>query len=221
MSRKPAFFQPQISPDTPLDLTRTLREISNQVNLLHNRLTDQENTVNGKLGKSPTDMGSLVEFVRSKLQATGSHPLSIAGLPGLTAQAQKALAPTVSASGAAVEGQLAIINGVLSVYRSRAWVPVTGITGGGAVVDTHDSRTGYTPTQYANGSFYFETDRTSLYVNVDSTWTYAAGTMLAAAAAIPTDLSTPDIGFSFFSTDTQQQSFWTGSAWLSLAAFWG
>jgi hypothetical protein len=86
-------------------------------------------------------------------------------------------------------------------------VPVAGIFYG-----THANR--INKPALADGSLYFETDRTVLYQQEASGWVYADGAMRGAWAAMPTDLNTGDKGFIFSDTVNSLHSWqWTGSAW--------
>ena len=86
-------------------------------------------------------------------------------------------------------------------------------------VDTHANRlASYPATKYAVGSFFYETDRTTLYqvqvVGTGNQWIWIGGQMSAALASIPTDLGMSDAGFLYFeNAKYYHQAQWTGSAW--------
>lgn len=70
----------------------------------------------------------------------------------------------------------------------------------------------------AAGTFYYETDRTVLYIAATFSgavaWAYVAGTFAATYASRPADLGTRDAGFQFVSTDTNVYEQWSGAAWV-------
>lgn len=89
---------------------------------------------------------------------------------------------------------------------------------GSVLEDTHANRlTLYSPTTYAIGTMFFETDRTVLYIVYNSSgtlvWRYSSGQYASTFANRPADLGTNDAGFLFYSTDTTTLYIWTGAAW--------
>lgn len=70
------------------------------------------------------------------------------------------------------------------------------------------------------GTFWWETDRTILYLGVPSgqatVWTYAAGAMFATFANRPTDLAANDAGFLLEVSDHLHLCRWSGTAWVIL-----
>jgi hypothetical protein len=80
-------------------------------------------------------------------------------------------------------------------------------------VGTHAIRVGTSAAK--DGSLFYETDRTVLYVSVSGVWKYCAGAMAGTLSPDqkPTDLGADDVGFLFDSTDYLHTYRWSGSAW--------
>jgi hypothetical protein len=66
---------------------------------------------------------------------------------------------------------------------------------------------------YPNGTLFWETDRTALYVVLVGQWVYAAGVMATAQATLPGGLGSGDAGFLAYVTDYAHLLRWNGSAW--------
>jgi len=122
---------------------------------------------------------------------------------------------------------------VKNVWLGTPVRPITGIdipatTSGiiSAIIDTHALRlSDYLPSAYDVGSFYYETDRTSLYqvqsVGGTNAWVWIDGEMRSGFPSRPADLSTNDSGFLFRSTTSNALYLyrWDGSAWAVVNEF--
>src|SRR6185312_12553768 len=64
------------------------------------------------------------------------------------------------------------------------------------VKGTHASRKNILASSYVDGSVFFESDRSLLYMAISGAWQYFAGTLLSPQATLPdaTDLGLPDAG---------------------------
>lgn len=84
---------------------------------------------------------------------------------------------------------------------------------------THAARLTQLTGDLAEGTLYFETDRTVVYqlrkLSNVLTWVWVAGAMSGLLAARPADLGTNDTGFIFNSTDALDYR-WSGAAWVAL-----
>ena len=85
-----------------------------------------------------------------------------------------------------------------------------------SIVNTHSNRiANYPASNYDIGSWYYETDRTSLYqvhsVAGVNQWVWIGGQMSDTFANRPSDLGANDSGFLFYSTNTFYTFRWTGS----------
>jgi hypothetical protein len=72
----------------------------------------------------------------------------------------------------------------------------------------------------ADGSLWFETDRT-VYYQYESTvgaWVWTTGTMFALIASRPADLGINDVGFLFQDTTPGSLYRWSGSGWVALSS---
>lgn len=92
----------------------------------------------------------------------------------------------------------------------------SSLTGAVVIQNTHVNKVLYPPANYALGSFYWETDRTVLYMNqtvkAANTWVYITGTMRGLLAELPSDLGNDDAGFLFEVTDYAHVLVWR-SGW--------
>lgn len=162
--------------------------------------------------------------IQKALQANGSAPLNVTSLVGVLSQPQQAGAPTVSSlpvynSPLAQGGSLVIFNGLLYYYNQAnlpgVWTTVasSGILAQG----THAARitTPYTPpTNYPDGSLFYETDRTLLYVTRGGVWHYLEGVFSTSYASIAgLGLGTTDSGLRLFVNDYDHELKWAGSLW--------
>lgn len=115
------------------------------------------------------------------------------------------------------------------IISGRFPLPATAIAPGSAafVEKTHAERitSSFQAGSYPIGAGFWETDRTVMYLVVDSggvrIWQYAGGHMKDALSNRPTDLGADDAGFRFVSTDTSQATAytWNGSAWVTIGGF--
>ena len=201
----------------PIDTLRSLHRLEAQTNEINNRLDGHDKELQDKLGKSNQDMLGVAAFVRGQLQAGGKVPLSITGLGGLAAQPQFAAVPQYSElpALAKAEGALSVSNGQLyyfqgasSVSSTPQWVPLnTNLV----IFSTHADRANHVAS--TADDFYYETDRTVLYLANGNEWVYVAGTMLDVVANQPVDLGGADAGFQFLGTDDHTLYLWDGAAW--------
>ncbi len=88
----------------------------------------------------------------------------------------------------------------------------------GVLVGTHSERIStYNPLNYDLGQMFYETDRTTFYINRvvsgSKVWRWAAGMYFDVLANLPVDLSTNDAGFLLSVTDYSHTLRWTGSGW--------
>ena len=93
------------------------------------------------------------------------------------------------------------------------------------IQDSHANRINYPAGQYANGSMYWETDRTVMYMAFGGVWIYRWGMYSQALGYVPLDLGAADNGFLFEVTQGVGSVFyyhtfrWNGSApfsWVPL-----
>lgn len=210
-STKPAL---SIDSSIPAEIQRALRRVESLVTSTQTKVETQQGELSGKYDSS--HIGDIASMVRDRLQATGSHPLSITSLGGVAAQPQYAAAPAYTQLPTVAKGQgaLAVLNGQLYRYGGGTVSTWSALTGAATFVDSHANRVNYPPANYATGTMYFETDRHSVYVILAGVWTFAVGLMSGIAASRPVGLATADTGFLYFSTDTSTESLWTGAAWL-------
>lgn len=84
-----------------------------------------------------------------------------------------------------------------------------------SMIGTHAQRVA---TPAAIGSFFYETDRTVLYIGILSgnaaIWRYESGVMRDTLANQPPDLGTNDDGFLFNVSDYKHIARWTGPVWV-------
>lgn len=163
-------------------------------------------------------------FLRNELQANGQAPLNVTNLVGKLAQPQLAGVPQVSALPAynnplAQDGALVRFNGLLYFFDQSVdpgvWKPVAGV--GVFLVGTHAQRISATytpPTFYPNGSIFYETDRTLLYISNGGFWEYLSGVFditFAAIAALTATLTVHDVNLRLFVTDYDHGLKWLGT----------
>lgn len=79
--------------------------------------------------------------------------------------------------------------------------------------DSHANRASYAANVFANGTTFWETDRTVYYVVVSAAWKYSTGIMATTQAGLPADLGLNDAGFLAFVTDYGHLLRWSGTAW--------
>jgi hypothetical protein len=82
-----------------------------------------------------------------------------------------------------------------------------------SIVGTHLERGSYDPLHIANGSLFYETDRTTFYQVQNGIWIWVNGLFIEELANIPTDLGADDEGFLFYASDYAHTWRWDGSAW--------
>lgn len=84
-----------------------------------------------------------------------------------------------------------------------------------SVVGPHAARLLSNPASYADGSFWYESDRGLLYEMLPAagTWVYLAGTTSGTLANLPTGLNKNDAGLLYNATDYARVFQWSGSAW--------
>lgn len=169
------------------------------------------------------------ESVAAALEAGGSSPLNVTGLPGKLAEPQHAAVPTVSSlpileDPLSQDGALVNYNDIL--YRFQAdvepgeWLPQGAVAV--LIKDTHANRIDpnkYPATKYPLNSVFYESDRRVYYhvvlVNGVKTWVLLPdlGVMRDVLANKPTDLGANDVGFLFHATDYNHIWRWYGSGW--------
>lgn len=79
---------------------------------------------------------------------------------------------------------------------------------------THAVRLQILPSQYADGSEFYETDRGVWYSAIGNAWTYKAGTMRNSRFALPNDLGPNDAGFLFYMQEFAHSLMWAGTGWV-------
>ena len=79
---------------------------------------------------------------------------------------------------------------------------------------THATRLQIFPTQYADGSEFYETDRGVWYSAVGNAWIYKTGIMRQSILAIPLDLGPNDAGFLFYVNEYAHTLMWMGTGWI-------
>ena len=99
---------------------------------------------------------------------------------------------------------------VLNITNATG-TPGTATGAGVTFAGTHATRGA--ASAHPNGTLYFETDRTVLYVVLSAQWVYVAGIMATAQATLPTDLGAGDAGFLVNVTDYAHLLEWGGAAW--------
>jgi hypothetical protein len=90
---------------------------------------------------------------------------------------------------------------------------------GTVLEDTHANRLAlYPASTTATGTLFWETDRTVLYIVIESagvrSWQYSAGMFSAAFASRPTDLGTGDANFLMWVSTYNHIMKWVGNAWV-------
>ena len=94
---------------------------------------------------------------------------------------------------------------------------------GTIIVDTHANRLAiYNLNSYPVGTLFYETDRTVIYVIINSSgtlvWLFVAGSGpmrgTLSPDTKPTDIGANDVNFRFYSTDYGNEYRWDGSVWL-------
>ena len=87
---------------------------------------------------------------------------------------------------------------------------------GGVLIGTHAQRITQSPATLPNGTPFYETDRTALYLVMTAQWwlmsNMAFGVTLSPDTK-PSDLTARDSGFLIRSTDFDRQYRWSGTAW--------
>jgi hypothetical protein len=218
-SKPPA---PNLSPTIPVEVSQALQSVHSRVTDLTAQVGQQQTDIKGKLSSSLKDMLSVSAFVNTQLRSTGANPLSITALQGQASQPQLAKVPGYSVlPGNAQPGQIVQMNNQLYVFGTSGATGTLGVWGSvggsGTLVDTHANRLAiYPAAKYQLGTLFYETDRTVLYVNSSSVWTFAAGLNENVFASRPTGLGVADASFLFLATDTSTLYAWTGTAWLTI-----
>lgn len=218
-SKPPA---PNLSSAIPADVSQALQDTHSRVTDLTAQVSQQKEDIKGKLSSSLKDMLSVSSFVNTQLRSTGSSPLSISGLQGQASQPQLAKVPVYSTlPGNIAPGTLVSMNGQIYVFGTSGATGTLGqwgaLGGSGTLLDTHANRLAiYPASKYQLGTLFYETDRTVLYVNSSSVWTFAAGLYEAVFASRPAGLAAADTSFLFLATDTSTLYAWSGSAWLTI-----
>lgn len=218
-SKPPA---PNLSPTIPVEVSQALQSVHSRVTDLTAQVGQQQADIKGKLSSSLKDMLSVSAFVNTQLRSTGANPLSISALQGQASQPQLAKVPGYSVlPGNAQPGQIVQMNNQLYVFGTSGATGTLGVWGSvggsGTLVDTHANRLAiYPAAKYQLGTLFYETDRTVLYVNSSSVWTFAAGLNENVFASRPTGLGVADASFLFLATDTSTLYAWTGTAWLTI-----
>lgn len=98
--------------------------------------------------------------------------------------------------------------------KTYEWVgPQLGVNFTG----THAQRLALDLTYYAQGLYFAETDRQSIYVIIDVlgvlSWKYVTGFYEADISARPSDLGLESTGFRFKDSTAQRTYYWTGTVW--------
>ncbi len=103
-----------------------------------------------------------------------------------------------------------------SISGGGGSAPATSVV---SLVGLHSDRIASFPaSKHSPGSFFYETDRTTLYEcqisGAANAWVWIGGQMQDAIGNIPTDLGVSDEGFLFFENVTFfHQVLWSGAAW--------
>ena len=118
-------------------------------------------------------------------------------------------APTAATIAHSVAQKIATST-VLNITNATG-TSATATGSGTAYATTHASRPA--ASSYPNGTLYWETDRTVLYMALTGRWVYVAGMMSATQATLPVDLGSGDAGFLVNVTDYAHQLQWNGAAW--------
>jgi len=117
-------------------------------------------------------------------------------------------------------GQQVIMGGVLYQWVGSTqyagivgfWEPV--VSPAPALQDTHANRlANYPAANYAEGTTFFETDRTVVYIIQSGAWVFWSGAMAGQLADLPNDLGGGDAGFHFQCLDFKHLYKWAGSTW--------
>lgn len=166
--------------------------------------------------------------VREKIQSSGPAPLNVTGLVGQLAQPQYAYVPDVEdlpnvlLDPLSQDRLLIVKNRQLYVFDAAVEPGRWEIVGLTVFQDTHAQRLtnpDYDPEELAEGTMFWETDRTVLYmvrtVNGTKVWQYRLGRMRGSFSPDerPTDLGANDTGFLFHASDLGRTFRWSGTAW--------
>lgn len=215
--------QPNLQGDVSQKTDEYLRQVTNAISSLQVRAAKIEQS--GYITKSQAQTLYNPGAVSKSLQADGTAPLSITGLPGRAAEPQNAAAPTVSSLPAygnplAQDGALVSFNGVVYRYNGLTspgqWLAI----GAAAVltINTHAYRLAHASTTLPLNTLFYESDRTVFYA-AEAFWVYLSGVMVGGIATRPADLGTHDVGFLFLSNDAGVAAVlyrWSGIAWASV-----
>lgn len=81
------------------------------------------------------------------------------------------------------------------------------------ISSSHATRSSIQANQYADGSDFYETDRTVFYKAIGGSWIWQSGIYQVTQANIPTDLGANDNGFLLYVTDYAHLLQWNGNSW--------
>lgn len=81
------------------------------------------------------------------------------------------------------------------------------------ISSAHATRQSIPANQYADGSDFYETDRTVYYKAITGNWKYASGICQVTQDSIPTDLGANDAGFLVYVADYAHLLIWNGNSW--------
>lgn len=163
-----------------------------------------------------------VEKIVREIEARGSHTLNVQGLSGQLSEPQKAkitvvqALPDVISDPLSQEGTLIAFGGLIYYFDTTVnpgqWTQLGALAS--SIQDTHANRLANFPAASSpKGTLFWETDRTVLYINTGTAWTYRLGIMRAAYASRPTDLGANDSDFKFYATDRTITYRWSGTVW--------
>jgi hypothetical protein len=222
-----------INPNIPIEVQRELRKIAGFAFDAGDNASAALEGLQGKVGKTASDLLEVSRFVSEQVQAGGQYPISLTSLVGRAGQNQLAYVPEVvnlptRASPLSADGQGVWFKGQLWRFSSKGGGASSSAVQPGVwqsnlghvLVGTHAERLASYPASDYDSVLFWETDRTTLYLSILSTWVYVAGVMRATLAAAPADLTaTGDIGFLFYvTTGTAAVEYyhllrWTGTGW--------
>lgn len=115
----------------PIQIQRAIRRVEDHVSRLHTASAEQGKELAGKVSFSDSDLFTMAAHMRQHLQATGSHPLTIASLPGVAGEAQQGSGGGSGGSGTGVvirETPSGVMNGTNTTFTlSQAPTPASSL----------------------------------------------------------------------------------------------
>ncbi len=208
------------------EVVRAIRLLDDQIRRLRAQALVAETDLD-RLNEAPPSLS--LDSIQLALQLNGGNDLNVTGLLGVLAQPQIAGAPVVNVlpePSSMLNGALVNLNGVLYYLNASTdpgrWIALSA--NAVILVGTHAQRVAagstFAPANYPEGSVFWETDRTALYIRGTSAGTAIWSLMMSRPLSVllasrPADLGVNDAGFWIVVIDqgqvTQQ---WTGAAWV-------